>query len=389
MVGMPTLADVLDVGDPTAHVESPVRYRYLLTDLLTGLVLSEARTLTLSSYSRRLADTADASATLEVSAELSGDPVAATEPRRTALWIIRNEVVVWGGIIWTRKYTSETETFELGASTFESYLARRRIRSTFNYLQADQHTILWDLFRRAALVAYGNIGIQIGSAAPAPSGVLRDRTYYWYERATYLERIQQLAQVIGGPDFTLDPGWLASGAPAVTLHIGTPLGAPSGVQIIEYPGEVRSYTWPDDGGDSANFWSAIGDADPAVEDGPPLIRDASMPSEWAAGVPLLEDVSSHDGVIIAATLTDYAKANVQAASGNRVVPEVTLRLPPDATTLPGMGDTLQLRVTDPFRFPAQPSNGAPGLAANVRVLGWTVNVGSDGETITLELGEAF
>lgn len=385
---LPTLLAPRALSDPGP---ASVRYRYLLTDLLTGKVLSEGRALTVSSYARRLSTTGEASVTLDVSTDATrgaSDPVAATEPRRTALWVIRNEQLVWGGIIWTRRYQSADVRFDLGVTSFESYYSRRRIRSTLNYPQVDQHQIVWDLLRRAALLPFGDIGVKVGAAAPPPSGVKRDRLYLWHERATYLERVQQLSDVIGGPDFTLEPSWDTDGSPAVWLRVGTPLGSPSGVEIVEYPGDVRNYSWPDDGGSSANYWSAIGATAAGDNDGPPLIRDASMSAEWAAGVPLLEDVSTHDGVTDVSTLSGYAIANVRAAAGNRVVPEITLRLPPTAGALPGLGDTLQVRITDPARFPPDPVDGSPGLIASARVIGWTVNVSQgEGETISLELGQ--
>jgi hypothetical protein len=375
-------------GNPYAAAAPPAaRYRYLLTDLMSGKVLSDGRGLSVQSYARRLCTQGEASATWNVSEaalRLADDPIVATEPRRTALWIIRNEQVVYGGIIWTRQYRSDAAQLSLGLATFESYYARRRIRATLSYTQQDQNQIIYRLLTDATSKAYGNIGAVL--PAPANSGVLRDRYYYWHERATYFERMQQLAQVIGGPDFTFEPGWISDGVPGVTLRVGTPIGS-AVPTVVEYPGEIRNYTWPDDGGDSANFWTAIGDAPSTPDDAPPVMRDASVPAEWAVGVPLLEDVSEHQGVTDAATLSAYAQANVKAAAGNRVVPEVTLRLQPDST-LPGLGNTLQMRVSDPYRFPPNPYTGGPGAVMSVRITGYTVNISNDeGETLTVVTGD--
>ena len=357
------------------------RYRYLLTDLMTGQLLSEGRGLTVESYARRLSGSADCSATLLLNRDGYLESVGATAPRRTALWIVRNEQLVWGGIIWTRRYHSDTGLLSLTASTFESYYARRRIRTTLDFRGWGQHEIIRNLAHHAKIAPHGDIGVQIPPVADP--GTIRDRTYFWHERATFWERMSQLSEVLGGPDFTIEPGWNASGRPEATLRVGTPLGArlPIGA---DFPGTIRNYSWPDDGGDSANFWSAIGEPAPGSEDdAPPQIRDASMPAEWAAGYPLLEDVSDHQGVTDANTLALYAAANVAAAAGDRVVPEFTVRLRP-GQTMPGLGDYLAVRLSDPWRFPADPVTGAPGMQTTMRVLGWTVYLSAgEGETVSV------
>jgi hypothetical protein len=310
------------------------------------------------------------------------DPVAATEPRRTAVWIIRDEVPVWGGILWTRTYNSDNGAFDLTASTFESYLARRRIRSNLIYAGQDQQIIMANLVEQAQAVAFGNIGIQV--PYPGLSGVLRDRSYFWHERATFLARMQELAQVIGGPDFTISPGWSDGFAPIPYLEVGTPLGTtePDPHDYYELPTDVRNYAWPEDGGNSANYWSAIGDPTGPNPTDPPLIRDASVPAEWDHGYPLLEDVSNHQGVSDPATLQGWAIAEVTAAAGNRVVPTMTMRNP----NLPALGDTGNFRVTDERRWPP-PVAGGPGLTFTARITGWTVNLSEgEGETVELDLG---
>lgn len=370
------------------------RYRHILTDLRTGNVLSDAVSLNVASYAARLCGPADLTATLELSdtaVRAMSDPILATQPRRTALWVIRDERPVWGGIIWTRRYRSADHNLDIGASTFESYFARRRIRHNFIFNGWDQHALLAHMVS-AAQTGVGNPAANIGIEVPAPvppSGILRDRSYWWHERATYLERMQQLAEVIGGPDFAIIPVWRDGPAPVPYLQLGSPLRRPGEVSL-EFPGDFRNYSWPDDGGNSANYWSAIGDV-PAdsPDDTPPIIRDAQVSAEWDAGYPLLEDVSTHQGVSDPNTLQAYAIANALAAAGNRVVMEATLRLPAAGLELPALGDVLEVRITDPYRWPAS-YNGAAGIIAHARLTGYAVYLSEDeGETVALTLTEAW
>jgi hypothetical protein len=366
-------------GDAMTTLDT-ARYRYLLTDLVTRNVLSEGVALDVTSYSRRLCAQTDLSATMSLSdptVRALTDPIGCTEPRRTALWVYRNEVCVWGGIIWTRVYRSDAEALDLTASTFESYFNRRRIRTTLTYSQVDQHSIMTDLVNQAQAVANGNVNIVVPT--PAASGTKRDRVYYWYERAPFLQRMQELAGVQDGPDFTFDPFTDANDQPNVQLSVGTPLGI-NVDYMIDYPGSFRNYTWDEDGGQSANYWTAIGDPDPNVPDGPPLMADSSVSSEWLNGYPLLEDTDTHQGITSLATLTNYAQAAVAQSASNHLAPEATLHLEV-GENLPGLGDILDVRIFDPYRFPGS-------LLLKVRITGWTVNISaSEGETVTLELGQ--
>ena len=363
----------------------PPVYRFLLTDLMSRKVLSDAIAFNLSSYARALNGSGDCSGTLDLSdpeVYRHTDPIGSTEPRRTALWVIRDGALVWGGIIWTRRYRSADHNLDLTVSSPESYFNRRRIRETLTYTNRDQHDILHSLVNHAQAQPYGNIGVVVpGWQASGRPG--RDRTYAWHERATYLERMQQLSEVIDGPDWTMTPDWTGPGQPGWYLNTGSPLGSTRDLDL-EFPGDFRNYSWPDDGGNSANFWTAIGD--PVGEEETPQMRDAQVSAEWAVGYPLLEDISNHQGVSVADTLSGYAQANVKAAAGNRVVPEGTLRLL-DFAELPAPGDEYRLRITDPYRWPANPVTGAAGLIVpNVRVTGWTVNVSADeGETVSLNI----
>jgi len=60
-----------------------------------------------------------------------------TIPGKTALYVMRNDVCVWGGIIWSRSYSARGKSLEVSGSEFTSYLYHRAAWKTWsNDLQA-------------------------------------------------------------------------------------------------------------------------------------------------------------------------------------------------------------------------------------------------------------
>lgn len=109
-----------------------VDYRYFVCDLMTNQLLIEVPFRSVS-FSR----------TLNEAGTFSGD-IAVTEdtynlslyentlPAKTALYVVRNGVCVWGGIIWGRTYSLVDKVLSISGAEFTSYLARRVIWKTWN-----------------------------------------------------------------------------------------------------------------------------------------------------------------------------------------------------------------------------------------------------------------
>jgi hypothetical protein len=56
-----------------------------------------------------------------------------TMPGRTGLYVMRNDVCVWGGIVWARSYSESSKTLSVDASEFTSYFYHRHIWQTLVY----------------------------------------------------------------------------------------------------------------------------------------------------------------------------------------------------------------------------------------------------------------
>jgi hypothetical protein len=115
-------------GDKAKSVE----YRYFAYDLLTNELLAEIPFIEVS-YGRALKE----SGTFEGSIAVTEDTFnlslyETTLPARTALYIVRNKVCVWGGIIWSRSYDIVSKSLSVSASEFTSYLYNRVVWKTWS-----------------------------------------------------------------------------------------------------------------------------------------------------------------------------------------------------------------------------------------------------------------
>jgi hypothetical protein len=112
-------------GSSTRHT-----YTYLFCDLMTDTLLAE---LPLSNveYGTVLNGIGNMTAHVPYAAEtLPLDPEAATVPGRTAVYVDRDGVIVWAGILWTRRPNGSGR--DIGCLEFPSYYQHRHIKQTLS-----------------------------------------------------------------------------------------------------------------------------------------------------------------------------------------------------------------------------------------------------------------
>ncbi len=74
----------------------------------------------------------------------SGVPVGAMfECGNRALYVMRNEDVVWGGILWTRQYTSGTPTLQITGLSWDGYAYYRALRKSIVFLTKTSVYNIW------------------------------------------------------------------------------------------------------------------------------------------------------------------------------------------------------------------------------------------------------
>jgi hypothetical protein len=113
--------------------ETAPRYEYYVVDVVTNQVLAQIPFEDVS-YERRLRDFGAFDGKITVTAQTENlDLYNSTMPGKTALYVVRNGVCVWGGIIWGRTYDLQGRSLALTAAEFTSYLSHRNIWKTYSF----------------------------------------------------------------------------------------------------------------------------------------------------------------------------------------------------------------------------------------------------------------
>jgi hypothetical protein len=110
-----------------------VEYRYFTTDLLTNQVLAEIPFRGVS-FERSIKAAGSFSGTIPVIPDTSSmDLYNSTMPGKTGLYVVRDGVCIWGGIVWHRSYDVVARSLSVSASEFTSYFHHRDIWKTWTH----------------------------------------------------------------------------------------------------------------------------------------------------------------------------------------------------------------------------------------------------------------
>lgn len=108
-------------------------YRYFTADLLTNEVLAEIPFGGVS-YERAIKGAGAFSGKIPVTEGTKSQGLYDnTLPGKTALYVVRNGICVWGGIVWSRTYDVVSRVLTVNASEFTSYFYHRRIWKTWSH----------------------------------------------------------------------------------------------------------------------------------------------------------------------------------------------------------------------------------------------------------------
>lgn len=311
-------------------------YTYLFCDLRTDVLLAELP-LSNVTYSFELNGIGTLRGTIPYNDEtLPLDPETASTPGRTAVYVDRDGVLVWGGIVWTRD--DATGGKQIQAAEFPSYFQHRYVKKTLSTdtslllnpayvdaggqrLYADQKYIVWSLLRYAHDQPGGNIGINIDELTAPPHGVTRSATYFGYERPEIYKSISELAAADDGFDFAIEVGWTPAAnnqAPRRFRKARTwfprrgRTAANSGLVFSKGGGygSILDYDWPENGAELVTEMSGLGAGSGEAR----IVKTAVAQDLIDSGWPLLEGVATYDGVIDEAQVQGLANADLTARS---------------------------------------------------------------------------
>jgi len=368
------------------------QYRYLFADLITNDILAELP-LTNVSFTQTLNTPGAFSGTILGSDinETGYDITGSTIPGRTAIYVDRDGVLIWGGIIWLRTWDTDSQHFSFQAREFGSYFERRRITDNFMdgdqalvYENEDQLFIAQDLLTLAQDLAGGDIGVVVPTNV---SGIDVTRVYYAYEFKDVWGAIKDLSNQQDGFDFNIDVAYDSNLEPRKYAQTAYPFRGitfnanNADALVFEFPGNIVAYEWPDDGSVVANKMYGVGPQSNEAK----IVAVATAPTDQiAAGYPLLEDTVSYTDQYDPTILYQQTLGEVTAKQVPVVTPKIVI--PAYASPVLGSyktGDECLLRITDD-RFP---NNGSGfGLSQVYRIVAISVQPGEDGpERVTLTL----
>ncbi|MEV6313356.1 hypothetical protein AB0M10_32805 [Streptomyces sp. NPDC051840] len=326
----------------TGYAQQPDHtYTYLFCDLLTDQLLAE---LPLSgvSYSTELNGVGLLKGVIPYSDEtLPLDPDAASTPSRTTLYVDRDGVIVWAGIIWTRELVQGGKAIQ--AAELMSYYQHRHVKQTLSTdtsailnpsyvptgqrLYTDQKYIMWSLLQYAHAQPGGSIGVDTNPLTAPAHGVTRTVTYYQFERPDIYGAISELASADDGFDFGIEVGWnpVANNQPP-TRYKRARAWFPRRGRTVDQSGlvftkggtggNILDFNWPENGVDMATEISGLGDGtgEAKVQ---AVVQDADR---LASGWPLLEAVTTYPGVVDQAQINGLAAAELTARSSAQTQP---------------------------------------------------------------------
>lgn len=231
------------------------RFQFLAVSLVDGTVLAELPELQLTRLSYRFEEQTSETALLPWH-NICRNWSEATMPYQVAVLLVRDDTVLWGGIVVKRERTLEDVGVRLTLVTVEHYLDSVHV-GTHSYSNRDQCDIVRDLVSSTLAGHRFNLLVEA-----SPSSVRRDRNYDAGSDKTLLSVLQELANVLDGPEWCTMWRRLDDGRYTPVLKVADHIGS-STVATTFDESVMTAFTVTEDytNGYGANWVLAVSTAD--------------------------------------------------------------------------------------------------------------------------------
>lgn len=313
-------------------------YTVLVTSLLTGKVLGEIPVISTKwTLGLNGADTMSVDISLFQPADIitAIGSIIPDDLGQIGGVILRDGVIVAGGIWWTWSADFNTGTLTLAGQGWHSYVRRRTLRADKTYADQDQTSVI-----AKALVDYTQTTGQtpvISTTTVTASGQLRDRTWLASEKNNVGELLEELAGDEGGFSFRYDT--VRSGDLIEARFITTPPTGRRTTLVFEQGKSITKLTATGDATQLATHVDGVG-----AGEGSEAIRTTQANAALIGVYPLLDAVVSKTDVSVLSTLASYARERLAAGKAPVVLPKATVD--PNAEPVIGsyvVGDVVRVR----------------------------------------------
>lgn len=357
------------------------------TNLLTGDLLSDNLPVTIQSFGRQINTSAPCTASLNLtgSQQQNAANVAAVMPRRSVLWVLQDDAVVWAGPVWDWNHQSiASGVLPLGCSSMESILSRRIQNKTVTYTNEDVFDMYRDLLQTYALAKVPNGQIAGLTFSENRAGVSDTLTFDGTQLQDFGSAIDTLVSAYE-IEYSFRPYQDSSGNFRINVDLAYPyLGQtfPSSGLAYSFPGNVTDYAFQATGSTSINSLFVT-----ASNDNTTTGTNTTLNGFWDdftdldAGYPILQ------GVLSLTTASWTSNTQVQKFAGG-YIPKVTDTQLTPVLTISGdaypkirqtpLGSGCQFTATSVLH-PAG-ADGSPGFSGIGRVTGWTCTPPGEGQT---------
>jgi hypothetical protein len=334
--------------------------RYIGVDLLTRQVVEDLPLYGVS-LQRRIRGAGNMTASFKLGTGVFSDPDLenATETGLRALFVLRDNLCIWGGPFWSRTFQSQSNSEQLTGQSFESVFSAIEVLSRFKRTKTDQTTVFKDLITTMQAQPSSNFGFD--TSLITPTGVLVDLTVETYEHRMYSDAIDELLKASNSFDYVIDPVFDPSdNSFDLLVRTGYPyMGFGQGAINLEYPGQISNYYWSESAGKGGVIQTLLGAGEGTAM--PVAVKPHA--DLLAAGYPAWAKIDSEKGIRDRTRLTAVAEEYARVHKTPVVTPTVEFEVTQtDFAEWNNLGAPVNFHVTS-AKHPG-------GKDLTSRMLGW-------------------